>query len=279
MTDIIKKIFRSIQNKGVNIIETINLSDNSWFYVNDELLIKKIVYIFRHNGELLISTNGEICKGTWESINHATNSIMLTIRNKSILYNIIYLSSEYLVLQQDGTETMKIFVKQERYTVNYARTKNNNPVELIFGDLYNQLNSENIRLETKNNKTENIQLPVIHTSTENNQVDKNIIRTGNSTIKGLNVNSTGGIKEISNVYAGNLITKTVDINTIRNSIDKGFVNIKNDVYYDYLLHLEYFRGIFNGLTNSEEVDIILNLQENEEDMISENLVVKIPRQK
>ena len=70
MMDILKKIFTKIQSTGTTIIDTTFLKDNSWFYITNEMFETKIVYIFRGNGNLLISKKGNITKATWATVTH-----------------------------------------------------------------------------------------------------------------------------------------------------------------------------------------------------------------
>ncbi|HQO90715.1 MAG TPA: hypothetical protein PLX56_00160, partial [bacterium] len=113
MKDLIKNIFLKIKDSGTEKIDASHLKDNSWFFINEDILVKKVVYIFRANGELLISKNGDITKAKWENLIHSTTSIIMEINGKTTLYNIIYLTSEYLVIQKDGTEEIKVFIKQQ----------------------------------------------------------------------------------------------------------------------------------------------------------------------
>lgn len=141
--DLIKNIFTKIQNEGIAKIDTTYLKDNSWFFLTDNLLEVKTVYIFKKNGELLISENGNIKRAKWENLIHATNSLIIEDDNESILYNIIYLTSEYFVIQKDGTEQVKVFIKQERYVSKLPKELSSNPIEYIFNDLKSLLNSKN----------------------------------------------------------------------------------------------------------------------------------------
>ena len=143
MKEIIKNIFNKIKDSGNVKIDTSYLKDNSWFYITDEVFLKKVVYIFRSGGELLISEDGDITKAKWENLIHSTDSMLLEIDSKTSLYNIIYLTSEYLVLQKDGTEQVKVFIKQQHYTSKLPKGLNENPIEMVFNDLNASLNSNN----------------------------------------------------------------------------------------------------------------------------------------
>lgn len=142
MKELINKIFKRIKTEGSSIIDSTYLKDNSWFYVSDNILEVKKVYIFRSNRELLISENGIIIKAQWEYLYHATNSIVIDINNEAILYNILYLTSDYLVLQQDGTDLFKVFIKQERFRAKLPKEDSAKSIEFIFDDLKELLNDK-----------------------------------------------------------------------------------------------------------------------------------------
>ena len=105
MKEFLSEITQKIKDKGINKIETKYLTNNSWFYINENVPEIKTVYIFRKNNELLISKNGQIEKGKWDNLQHATSSLIIEDEGSSTLFNIIYLSTNYMLLQQDGTET------------------------------------------------------------------------------------------------------------------------------------------------------------------------------
>jgi len=143
MKEILKKIFTKIQTTGTTIIDTTFLKDNSWFYITNEMFESKTVYIFRSNGELLISKNGNITKAHWENLVHSTNSLIIEIGKKATLYNLIYLTSDYLILQKDGTEIIEVFIKQERYDLKIPKSTSTNTIDYVLSDLKQMLNERN----------------------------------------------------------------------------------------------------------------------------------------
>ncbi len=143
MKELLKSILGKIKDSGIAKIDTSYLKDNSWFYITEEVFQKKIVYIFRTNGQLLISENGDVTKAKWENLIHSTNSMLLDINDTTTLYNIIYLTPEYLVLQKDGKEETMVFIKQQRYEAKMPKGMDENPIEFIFRDLSIMLNENN----------------------------------------------------------------------------------------------------------------------------------------
>lgn len=143
MKDLLNKIFNRIKTSGSTIIDTNYLRDNSWFHVTQDINHVKTVYIFRNNGDLLVSRNGEITKAKWENLTHSTNSLIIDIADKSQLFNILYLTSEYLVIQKDGTDSIEVFIKQQRYQSKLPKELAENTIEFVFRDLNENLNQGN----------------------------------------------------------------------------------------------------------------------------------------
>ena len=235
MKDLIKNIFLKIKDSGTEKIDASHLKDNSWFFINEDILVKKVVYIFRANGELLISKNGDITKAKWENLIHSTTSIIMEINGKTTLYNIIYLTSEYLVIQKDGTEEIKVFIKQQRYLSNLPSEKDKNPVEMVFKDLNRLLNQRNLKSADKTSLERGRKSPVL---------------IGESSKKREYVKEKEDSKEILNseeVY-------TPDTN-------------EKFEYFNLLDDLEKIRQQKGGLTKDEEIDAIIRLQEKESELI------------
>ncbi|MGO1585787.1 hypothetical protein [Mesonia sp.] len=61
----ILNVISKIQNFSKKLDETALIENNHWVYI-DDLNFEKKVYIFRPNGQLLISTNGIVSKSSWE---------------------------------------------------------------------------------------------------------------------------------------------------------------------------------------------------------------------
>ena len=235
MKDLIKSIFLKIKNSGEEKIDAVQLKDNSWFFINGDILLKKVVYIFRTNGELLISVNGDISKAKWENLVHSTTSIVIEIKGKTTLYNIIYLTSEYFVIQKDGTEEIKVFIKQQRYLSNLPSEKDKNPVEMVFKDLNRLLNQRNLKSADKTSLERGRKSPVL---------------IGESSKKSEYVKEKEDSKEILNseeVY-------TPDTN-------------EKFEYFNLLDDLEKIRQQKGVLTKDEEIDTIIRLQEKESELI------------
>ena len=161
MKEFLQNILNRIKSQGSAIVDISHLKACSWFHLKDNFATEKTIYIFRNSGELLISRNGDITKASWENIDHASHSLMLEIDNKAALFNIIYLTSEYLILQKDGTDYIDIFIKQQHYQAKIPANIASSSVELIFKDLNTFLNDANSHEKhiTELGPTKSIALP------------------------------------------------------------------------------------------------------------------------
>jgi len=90
------------------------LQNQNWLLIN-EFSNQKTVYIFRENGQLLISENGIVNKGTWEYINKKT--IMIDSAQGTLLLNHGFLDDYILVLKLDGVEGYAFFVNESKTNI------------------------------------------------------------------------------------------------------------------------------------------------------------------
>ncbi len=72
-----------------------------------------MVYIFRDQSELLISTNGKIKRQSWEYIGNKT--IILNIENESLLFKNGFVDRNIMALKLDGSNEYAIFVNENQY--------------------------------------------------------------------------------------------------------------------------------------------------------------------
>lgn len=113
--DFLKTIIPKINSLANSIVDISLIKDKSWFLVNEYKAGEKLIYLFKSNFDLLIVKNGHISKGKWESVVHSTNSLIIEHESSALFYNILFISIEYLILQQDGTNEYLFFVKQDKY--------------------------------------------------------------------------------------------------------------------------------------------------------------------
>ncbi|MDO9629007.1 MAG: hypothetical protein Q7I99_03815 [Acholeplasmataceae bacterium] len=143
LIDIIKNITDKVKNSSVSFIDMNLLTNNSWFLITEEVLNSKKIYIFKSNGQLLISINGDVIKGSWEILLHATNSLLIEHQDKSEMFNVSFLTNDFLILQKDGTESFTAFVKQEKYNAGVSLNGELKHYENMLSDLKEILNAPN----------------------------------------------------------------------------------------------------------------------------------------
>lgn len=108
LSDIIPKI-----QKYSEKLDNLTLLTNQHWVLIDNIENNKTVYIFRTNGELLISLNGKISKGNWESLGN--NSFLIEKGENSYLYKHGFFDKNILALKIDGINEYSFLVNETRY--------------------------------------------------------------------------------------------------------------------------------------------------------------------
>jgi hypothetical protein len=96
------------------------LTSQHWILIDDET-DAKTVYIFRPNSELLIATNGNVHKATWEYLGQ--NSILINDNDGSHLFRHGFLDEKILALCLDGTRAYAFMVNEKYYDTNINSSK------------------------------------------------------------------------------------------------------------------------------------------------------------
>jgi hypothetical protein len=127
------------------------LTDQHWIAL-DSIPGQKIVYIFRRNNELLISTNGQVERGRWEFI--GKNSILLDLDKITYLLHHGFFDKNILALKVDSKEEYAVFVSELRVAteLNSIQAVNNFLQEKYFDKSIDQEYEIN---ETYENISEN----------------------------------------------------------------------------------------------------------------------------
>lgn len=108
-SDIIPRIQKYSQK-----LDDVTLLTNQHWVVLDILSESKTVYIFRQNGELLISINGKVSKAKWEYLGH--NSILIDINEESYLFKPNIFDENILALKIDSKDEYAILVNETKYS-------------------------------------------------------------------------------------------------------------------------------------------------------------------
>jgi len=94
--DILSKIDRFSKRLDNEVV----LMKQPWIVLDEEENCKK-VYIFRKDGNLLISINGDVNKAKWELLDFG--NILIENNSNSYLFNHGFLDSEVLILRKDNS--------------------------------------------------------------------------------------------------------------------------------------------------------------------------------
>lgn len=89
------------------------LYNKSWTVLSDDK-DDKIIFIFRTEQELLISSNGVVRRGCWELL--SVGAILIDMDNKTYLYNVVFMDDIYLLLRLDGNSGFLIMMNDSKTT-------------------------------------------------------------------------------------------------------------------------------------------------------------------
>lgn len=84
--------------------------DKQWVIIDSES--NKQTYIFRRNGELIMSLNGQVTIGKWEYIDAAKSLLIDRIKDK-ILLNQYFIDSAVMILKKDGFKEANFIMVNE----------------------------------------------------------------------------------------------------------------------------------------------------------------------
>jgi len=102
MKTFILSIPESLRQMNAKIDAKAALCKKAWIVFNDEG-VKQIFY-FKKNGELKISTNGDVTKFTWEYEPSDNSIIVFGTNNSGALFHPIFCNDLVFALQKDSTE-------------------------------------------------------------------------------------------------------------------------------------------------------------------------------
>lgn len=142
ISDIIPKIQKFSQK-----LDNITLLTNQHWVVLDQQQEIKTVYIFRSNGELLISSNGKVNKAKWEYLDN--NSLLIDRLDGVFLFRHGFVDDNILALKVDGKNEYALFVSEQKFKseLNSIAT-----INLFLETNYNDLLNRKEKLNTNSNK-------------------------------------------------------------------------------------------------------------------------------
>lgn len=142
ISDIIPKIKRFSQK-----LDNLTLLTNQHWVILDDINNSKKVLIFRNNGELLISINGNVTRGKWEFLGN--NNLLIDQNNTSFLYKHGFFDANILALKIDGVNEFSFLINENKYEGELNSLEN---ITHFLEEKY--LNSNKIGKIDKQNSTE-----------------------------------------------------------------------------------------------------------------------------
>jgi hypothetical protein len=156
-------IFPKLQRFSEKLDNLTLLTNQHWVYI-DDILSNKIVYIFRTNNQLLISTNGKVEKAKWEYLGN--KSILIDKISDSYLFKHGFFDENILALKVDSSEEYAVFVNENKYegdlnsiikvydflTQKYLNPNIENYIEAKTGEILNPSNLHTVHRETIDNE-------------------------------------------------------------------------------------------------------------------------------
>jgi len=95
-------------------LDDLSLLTNQHWVLIDEIHQSKTVYIFRKNGELLVSRNGKVEKARWEHLGN--KSILIDIQAESFLFKHSFCDENIVALKLDSKNEYALFVNENRHS-------------------------------------------------------------------------------------------------------------------------------------------------------------------
>jgi hypothetical protein len=112
MKTFLSDIFPKIQRYSEKLDNITLLTNQHWVSIND-MSSSKIIYIFRTNNDLLVSTNGKVEKAKWEYLGN--KSLLIDRNTESYLFKHGFFDENILALKVDGSEEYAVFVNENNY--------------------------------------------------------------------------------------------------------------------------------------------------------------------
>ena len=119
-------IFPKLQRYSQKLDNLTLLTNQHWVSI-DNIIANKIVYIFRNNNELLVSTNGKVEKAKWEYIGN--KSLLIDKANEIYLFKHGFFDENILALKVDSSDEYAVFVNENNYNGDL------NSIDKVFGFL------------------------------------------------------------------------------------------------------------------------------------------------
>lgn len=110
----ITDIIPSLQRFSETLDFSTRISKTAWVLF-DHQKEEKAVYIFRKNGQLLVSINNILTKGSWECINDS--KLVIDLPENSYLFTIAFVDKEVLALSFKSSNSYVFFLSEDVFDV------------------------------------------------------------------------------------------------------------------------------------------------------------------
>lgn len=112
--ELLSSNFNKIKKIAQKNISKSYLTGCSWLLINNENENQNIIYTFRNNNELLLTTNGIVEKLNFELIID-NNSILITKNEITEHYDIVNIQDDFLYLNKLSTNNIFVFANQTKF--------------------------------------------------------------------------------------------------------------------------------------------------------------------
>ncbi len=114
LDDYLDFILTKIKPWSEDLAETPYWHGKRWLEICDDFdFVEDILHIFNPDGELLVSVDGNIIKGSWRQV-AGTNGIIIDTGEKAELYDLAFLNDQFLILTKHGDQ---LRLKNKKYFV------------------------------------------------------------------------------------------------------------------------------------------------------------------
>ena len=113
MRKYLEQVLPKLQQFSKELDDLALLVDQPWVQVSENV---RTVFVFRKNGDLLVSRNGDIGSARWEYL-PSLNSIVLERDGRKTLYNKGYFDDAIMALKKDGSEDYLLLGNENKLTV------------------------------------------------------------------------------------------------------------------------------------------------------------------
>jgi hypothetical protein len=108
----LKDLLPKLQRFSNNLDNLTMLTNQHWVSI-DNIHTSRVVFIFRENRDLIVSTNGVVEKAKWEFMGN--NSILVDRPSGSFLYKHGFFDENILALKMDSNDEYAVFVNENKY--------------------------------------------------------------------------------------------------------------------------------------------------------------------